>query len=361
MSKANTPNIFAYGTSELTQDAFIGWLCAWADPKYRGLEPELNSVAISLLDKFFSLCGKSLPEIKDLKVRTQWQRIDVFIELNDEFYLIIEDKIYSRNHSNQLKRYQSLIKEKKEVNDDKIIPIYFKTGDQCSYNKVREFGFREFLRRDFLDILKEGLKYGINNDIYKSYYEYLYEREVNVESYINSDVYEWHPMSPKWIGLHKVFKNKFQEGYWEPVNNPSRKFHAFWWNRQKVGNHEIYLQNEGGKFCFKVTKVPKSENEVRENVSPSIKRKYLKTVKEVGAEHGFPITKPARLGTGKWVTFAILNNEQYKEKNNWLPEGDDGKLSLDATLNLMDNMGGILNKTAELLNKELNNECSQAN
>ncbi len=36
------PNLFSYATSELSQDAFIAWLLAWASPEYQTVDKELH-------------------------------------------------------------------------------------------------------------------------------------------------------------------------------------------------------------------------------------------------------------------------------------------------------------------------------
>lgn len=117
------PNIFSFATSELTQDAFIGWLCAWANPKYKDLNPALNSTARSLLEIFFSKHDKSLPEIKELNVVTQWMRIDVFIEINEEYFIIIENKVHSSEHSDQLARYRKKVIDENGLDVDQILFI----------------------------------------------------------------------------------------------------------------------------------------------------------------------------------------------------------------------------------------------
>lgn len=43
------PNIFSYATSELSQDAMIAWLAAWADPGFAKIDYALHSCGINLL------------------------------------------------------------------------------------------------------------------------------------------------------------------------------------------------------------------------------------------------------------------------------------------------------------------------
>lgn len=65
-------------------------------------------IVIALLHKAaeFSNESVSIPtEITKLCVDTQDNRIDVSIKINDSIFLIIEDKIYTGKHSNQIARY----------------------------------------------------------------------------------------------------------------------------------------------------------------------------------------------------------------------------------------------------------------
>ncbi len=52
----NKPNLFSYATSELSQDAFICWLLAWAHPENKEINsdsPALHACARALIEAFF--------------------------------------------------------------------------------------------------------------------------------------------------------------------------------------------------------------------------------------------------------------------------------------------------------------------
>ena len=58
-----------------------------------------------------------------------------------KYLIIIEDKINSRDHSEQLKRYKEFAEEKWNGNNkEKPICIYLKTGNECkaSLEKIEE-------------------------------------------------------------------------------------------------------------------------------------------------------------------------------------------------------------------------------
>lgn len=60
------PNIFSYATSELSQDAMIAWLAAWADPGFAKIDYALHSCGINLLEAFYKKKELILPKINSL-------------------------------------------------------------------------------------------------------------------------------------------------------------------------------------------------------------------------------------------------------------------------------------------------------
>ena len=131
-----TPNVFNFATSELSQDAVLAYILSWARPGYQNRYPELNRLGDKLLrllvEKAATKKGiqnpldKSEP-VTELKVGTQRDRIDVWAEINDRWFLVIEDKTETNIHSRQLERYCSKIDSEKWI----VLPVYVKTGNEC--------------------------------------------------------------------------------------------------------------------------------------------------------------------------------------------------------------------------------------
>src|SRR6266550_7513846 len=42
VDRVNPPNLFHFSTSEPAQNAFLGWLLAWADSRWKNLDPDLH-------------------------------------------------------------------------------------------------------------------------------------------------------------------------------------------------------------------------------------------------------------------------------------------------------------------------------
>lgn len=189
-------NLFSYATSELSQDAFVCWLLSWGMPEASSLNSNLHSLSRKLLQAFFDKHGRKFPDrIEKLEIQKQYQNIDILILINDSIAIPIEDKIHSREHSDQLSRYLQIVKDE-GYSEENILPIYLQTGEQGDYKKVKEAGFLPFLRADLLNILKAGAD--IEKDILSDYVEFLeyIEKQEQSFKYLPLDEWNWY----SWAG-----------------------------------------------------------------------------------------------------------------------------------------------------------------
>ncbi|WP_178863498.1 PD-(D/E)XK nuclease family protein [Thiomicrorhabdus cannonii] len=322
-----TPNIFNYATSELSQDAFICWLLAWSDPTHANEDKDLHLVANHFVKSLFEKHQIELDAVETIKIKPQDQYIDVGAIVNDQYYLLIEDKTVTRNHSNQLNKYYQYA-FKKYVDTGKlknIIPIYLKTHDQCDMDYVREHnGFEPYLRKDFLGVLNG---YGGNNCIMLAFKSYLQSIEDNVNAFSTRPLVAWR--AEQWIGFFQALKNEFPAGQWKYVPNPSGGFYGFWWAERKTDEPcPIKLQVEGtaakkqqpsiGKLCFKIKAIEDTlRKKLRSQWRHELERKFENS--------GFSVVKPQRFGNGKFMTAAILQDDFRVAK-------PDGTLDFDATV-----------------------------
>lgn len=229
----NQPSIFNFATSELTQDAFISWLLHWADPKYKNLNKQLHDLGISFLQSLVAFENITISEISDLKIKQQFNKIDVFVtfKMGDCNYgIIIEDKVHSSDHSNQLGRYLTKISELKTCNV--LVPIYFKTGYQVNLSRIIENKYHHYTVKDFLMVLTNEKVIEINNDVLSQYYSYLLEKEMHFDNakieasnYLIKPIKDW-----KWWSCVRFFhdyKEHFNGGWGEVANN-REPILAFW-------------------------------------------------------------------------------------------------------------------------------------
>ena len=126
-------NFFSFSLHERTQDAFVAWLCSCYN------EP-VSSVKHIVAEEFIKdlLLGVKRPRVsvnfQSVEVETQIYDIDILLTLKDvnktgnDYYVVIEDKINSQIHDNQLVRYIRNLIKKKKTSEDHIYVVYYKTG-----------------------------------------------------------------------------------------------------------------------------------------------------------------------------------------------------------------------------------------
>lgn len=138
MSKISN-NIFSFATKELSQDAVICWILNWI--KY----PESNLHGLS--KELFQLLGVGEIDVhQEITIKQQLNKADIVIALHGQKQIvIIEDKVYSSEHDNQIEEYA---KHFRELNNQKdllknntgvpysIKTVYFKTGYYYDIDKM---------------------------------------------------------------------------------------------------------------------------------------------------------------------------------------------------------------------------------
>lgn len=329
------PNIFNYATSELSQDAFICWLLQWASSEFKDIDPKLNECSIKFIEALFLRAAKTKPEhIASIEIKKQIENIDVLVIIKeaggDIHAIIIEDKTDTKHHSKQLERYYVIVRDKFKIPEQNIIPIYLKTGDQSSYSAIKECGYFEFLRNDFLCLLLEGKTAGVNNAIFNDFLSFLEKREQAVNKFKNEPISVWAKKNNRaWSGFYIELQKELTSGVWNYVANQTGGFMGFWWAGKKVGNVTLYLSLEENKLCFKIgVKNGKPTNE---------RNDWHKRICKASKEHHpiLPINKPARFGSGKDMTVAVLKTE-------YLVPDSNGVLILSETIKILKECETIL-------------------
>ena len=191
-------NLFSYATSELSQDAFICYLCSFAldEVEKKKKDPSLSECARKLIDTF------SGHEFKDMdftlnSIRKQVDHIDVLLNITyhgETYEIIIEDKIHSSEHDDQLNRYRDSrinFLKKQGIEKYKVLGVYFKTGFQGEFQPIKEANYIIIGRRELLDILKPYLD-RTKNSIIQEYYEYWNQYEEISKEYTSLNIADWH-------------------------------------------------------------------------------------------------------------------------------------------------------------------------
>jgi len=337
------PNFFDYATSELSQDAFLCWLLSWAKPIYATTDPALHRVAVRLVQGLLSKAGKEPPTtVESIEVHKQWHHIDVFAVINNRYAIIIEDKVYCVNHSEQLTRYREEVLARKDAvtgsSPLELVPIYLKTRDQSNYRDVEGKGYTPFKRSDLLSVLRipEGER-ATQNAIFCDFLSALDRIEERVTQYRSVPVCDWEHLA--WTGFFMDLQSRLGDGDWGYVPNRSGGFWGFWWHgkEQPMGDAKPYLQLEERDLCFKV-EIPESQR-----AESAISRQWWEEIARASQapDAGLSVERPRRLGVGQWVTVARLKSRQYMRLSGDL-------IDFDETLEVLKAAEKLLDRTCEL-------------
>lgn len=284
------PNLFSFATSELSQDAMFSWLLSWARPECAIDDYELHDVAVKFV---CLLTGYKEIQIDKINVGRQWEHIDVWAEINDDIFLIIEDKTGTTIHDDQLARYKESVE--REYPDRTKCYAYVKTGNEPGsiLKLVSEVGYRIILRKDIIDCL-EG--YTGENVLLRDYRDHLKAIETDVQSYKSLPARDW--SWGAWEGFYKELETKVEIDNWSYVANPSGGFLAAWWHWVPLAKNmgEMYLQFEQQDLCFKIC--PRCNREERSVIRNRCHRCLMEKAKGRYPE----IVRPQRFGAGEYMT-----------------------------------------------------------
>ena len=355
-------NIFDFATSELSQDAFICWLCNWVNFDDNSLsedEKKLKALATEFIEK---MIGEKLEDRK-VNIKRQYQKIDVLLEIQNktefitneneknpvvDIYVIIEDKVGTGLHSNQIERYTKLISEKNEKDNGsraKIKIVYYKIYDEDNIERLKENGVNAIFEREKNLELFGRYKDNIKDSIFTNYYDYLSNIETDVKSYKEKNLEDWN--SNCYIGFFKELKNegsylehadgRKKDCSWGYVNNSSGGFMGMWWFPLKMEevsqvtkkfqlwqnqlelNNDLYLQieqfykkekeiyNKKNIIAVKYSLTDKEDDKYDEKVkvSSEIRNKIYEELKEKLKEKGIEFYKK-RFVAGQYMTVGYL-------------------------------------------------------
>lgn len=250
------PNIFEFATKELSQDAFLCWLFSFADKKYKKSEYEqLHQLATKFIQR---LVNNEKLKIESIKVRKQIHKIDIWVEVNDDTLLIIEDKTDSKAGKNQLEKYYEVAT--KECPNRDISAIYFKTGNESehTFTKSNTIGhWKAFKIDDIVEILSP-FENKITHPFFTDYLEICinkFEILINFEKFItqkplkdsekhfseNNDIVEAFYVQ---LEKDKVFYN------WQ--SNDMRGAKYYYANNYKYSADGTTIYTELNRFDFKL-------------------------------------------------------------------------------------------------------------
>lgn len=116
------PNIYEFAYTEYAQDAFISWLCSCYNQN-------VNSAKKKIAERFIKeLLGVNI-DFSSVSIKNQYLDIDILITLtseNGKYFVIVEDKKFSKYHGEQLKNYINKLIDKEKAPADGILLFIIK-------------------------------------------------------------------------------------------------------------------------------------------------------------------------------------------------------------------------------------------
>ncbi len=302
--------MFKYATSELSQDAFLCWFMEWSRPDLFYINPELHQSAVELIKKMCAKQNVSIGNIKSITIERQVKGLDILVILNDCIALLIEDKTFTSEHSNQLNKYREQLRKRLEGKQQ--VCIYYKIGEQSNYSTIYASEFNLFSRKDMLMILRKGESNGVTHPLYIDYLNHLKELEQKYNSFEFLPVLEWSDYS--WQGFYQAIQTDLG-GKWGKVSNPRGGFWGFWWMNKAKNPYFLLLEQHILTVKLEITNGVDLKQE-RDRVMSNIFAYAL--------TNGLELNRPSRLRSGRTITIA--------QRPNYIQTNEYGFLDLQATV-----------------------------
>lgn len=237
-------NVFNFATSELSQDALLCYWFNFATEEHLNESIEERESAQKLLSLIIKEWTGDSIEYKNIQVNKivrQFNKIDILLLVNDNYFILIEDKIYTSEHSDQINKYIKSLEEPIENTKNhliskfntmpekkKIIPVYFKMIDQSDY-ELNKYCFIN--RKKVLEIINQ---YNYSElSLLKMFKEYVLNIEHEYKCYDNYQVSDWtyNNYFGYFSSLHKAYNYK---AYTDYLNNRGGGFFANWFNFEPI-------------------------------------------------------------------------------------------------------------------------------
>lgn len=295
------PNLFDFATHELSQDAVLIWLIRYADQRFQE-DIELHKVAKKFLGM---LLGRTDIEIKTVECWKQWENIDITVNVNNKFGIILEDKKGANLHGNQLRHYRASATKWAKKDNLELCFVYLNTENPNTEDRdsVAKEGYEIVNRRDLLRVLSE---YQGDNVILRDYREKLEQFETETKAYLSLPYYEWNGRA--WQGFYDWIHEVRPNSTWMWLNNMGGGFWSTWW-----GNHEgwikdevsLYPQIDQGRFSFKMY----GEGDNNRDWGYKLRDKIEYIAEEMGIKE---IRRPARMSfKGCATTLLVVEPKDY--------------------------------------------------
>ena len=305
----STPNIFDFATSELSQDAILAWILSWADPKMKEKDESLYEISLNLVRTLLNT--DETFTVNSIEVGRQWQNIDIWAEINDDIFLIIEDKTNTTIHDDQLERYRKIAQDEYK-GARKICGAYVKTGNETKkiIDQIKRMDYHVIERPD---IIRRIEPYNGKSDLVQYFRNHLKAIEEKTNAFKVKPFTEW--CWEAWEGFYKELESNLEIDNWSYVSNPSGGFLGIWWHFVSFEDVtedpvEMYLQIEQPeKLCIKISF--DGDRDLRSEARCKYHDLLFKTAKEMHLS----IHDPARFGNGNYMTIGVVDLKDVLKDN----------------------------------------------
>lgn len=247
------PNIFRISTKELSQDAFIVWMMRWANPVCKELDPLLHKCGSDFLSLLLNNKYEE-KQISKVDAGRQWNNIDVWAEIffsdGTKTLLILEDKTFSGEHSDQLNRYKKQAQDYCDKEGFDLCCTYFKIGSEPlrALKAIKDKGFHVVGRNEIRACLASFVD--TPHSILRDFIDYIDGIDAEHNVFETLALKSW--QGNAWVGFYQFVESRLEVNMWHRVNNPSGGF----WNLCLTWDYwngvPIYMQIEEQKLCFKI-------------------------------------------------------------------------------------------------------------
>lgn len=310
------PNLFQYATKELSQDAFLCWFISWSNLDLKEINPELHRQSKYFLSSILKKSALELPEKYEVEIKTQYEKIDILMLITskeENIVFMIEDKVSSSEHNNQLERYKKIIGKKFK----KYIPVltYIKSDlvFKSELKKVTESGYHLIDINEFYHLIANEY---VENDIFNDFKAHL---KGKVKGY---NIY--HPCK-QWGNSHWHSFAREVNCHFPDSRSGSYHLGSTWWviilkeKLDKIKNIDISIEITNRKKLM--IKIHSKEGILNKEIQKGILKNILPSVEKQGAI--------------KSKNIRGIKNRAIIEFPNFLKLDEDGLIDLKATLNFI--------------------------
>ncbi len=327
----DSPNLFHFGTSDLSRGAFLAWVLAWSDSRWKNLDPALHGLGTRFVSALLGLHDRASVTNGPLKIRVERQisRVNIVAEINSGIVLAIEDKTGGGSHQGNDEAIESL---NWKYPGREVLAVSIKTGDQASSTDAVSPGFKPFLPVQFIALLHEDKRLLSRNNVVSEFCAFLERRESDIQAWRYQSVTEWTRQSAPWIGFFQSLQTEFAGLDWKYVPNAYRGFISAWWNWRswdRAKGAQLYLQISQGPLQFRAAGMKDTDDCI-----PICQGAALQ-LRQMGEVYNLDIEK-ARLQRGETMAIAQI------EQDFWMTVRPNGLIDLTRTLDNLRLAAGLL-------------------